>query len=132
MLKILICQPDTIAKKLDKSNANARSNKKLAESKSKKSSKSRNPSNSKGMKKPNFLISEAKQTFNKALILSHFDLKCYIRIETNASSYVVSGILSQLILHHLILDSNLISIQSDFDQWHLVVYFFRKMISRKT
>ena len=51
-----------------------------------------------------FLTSEAKlvflrlrQTFIEAPILYHFDPECYIRIETDASSYTIGGILSQLI-----------------------------------
>ena len=51
----------------------------------------------------NFLTSEAKlaflwlrEAFIEAFILHHFDPKHYIRIETDASGYVIDGILSQL------------------------------------
>ena len=52
---------------------------------------------------PTFLTLEAKlaflqlrEAFTKALILHHFDPECYIWIETDASGYVIGGILSQL------------------------------------
>ena len=52
---------------------------------------------------PSFLTPNARTAFNhlrlaftKASILQHFDLKCYIWIETDASGYVISGVLSQL------------------------------------
>ena len=51
----------------------------------------------------NFLTFEAKlafvwlkQAFTKAPILYHFDLKRFIRIETNASGYTIGDIFSQL------------------------------------
>lgn len=37
-----------------------------------------------------------KQVFTAELILQHFDLKCYIRIETNVSNYTISKVISQL------------------------------------
>ena len=47
-----------------------------------------------------FLTSKAKKvfiylqkSFTKALILKDFDLKCYIRIETNALGYAIDGVL---------------------------------------
>ena len=39
---------------------------------------------------------QLKQAFVKALILYYFDLESHIRIETNISSYIIGGILSQL------------------------------------
>ena len=109
-------------------------NRKLAKSKSRKLFKSRNPRNSRAMEKPKFLISKArgifnylKQAFTKTSILQHFDLEHYIWIRTNISGYAIDGILSQLTLDHLIL-SDLIFSKSDFGQWHLVAYFFMKMI----
>ena len=66
--------------------------------KSKKSSKSK-----KVIGSLDFLIPRAKlafiklrQVFLKALIPYHFDLECHIRIETDASGYVIGRILSQL------------------------------------
>ena len=57
----------------------------------------------KAMGKLIFLTPEAKEIFNylkqsfiKALILRHFDLKSHIRIETDASGYAIGGVLSQL------------------------------------
>ena len=56
-----------------------------------------------GVDNSSFLTSEAKlaflrlrQAFTEAPILYHFDLKRYIRIETDASDYAIAGILSQL------------------------------------
>lgn len=43
----------------------------------------------------------------------YFDLKCYIQIETNASSYAINKIFSQLTLN-------------DLDQWHPIASFFEK------
>ena len=50
---------------------------------------------------PNFLTPEARSAFNRlrlafteAPILRHFDPECHIRIETDASSYAIGGVLS--------------------------------------
>ena len=50
-----------------------------------------------------FLTANAKQTFTQlrqafieAPILSHFDLERHIGIETDASGYIIGGVLSQL------------------------------------
>ena len=64
-------------------------------------------------------FTQLRKAFTKALIFQHFDLKCHIRIETNASGYAISGVLSQLILDNL-------------GQWHLVAYYSQKMIPTKT
>ena len=42
-----------------------------------------------------------RQAFVKALIFYHFDPKCYIRVETDASSYIIGRVLSQLTLDNL-------------------------------
>ena len=88
--------------------------------------KSRNQSNSGATKEPQFLTSKAreafdhlKQAFTKAPILHHFDLERYNRIETNASSYTIGGVLSQLAL-------------DNSGQWHSIAYFSRKMILTET
>ena len=108
-------------------------------SKNKKSRKLTYVPNIGAMGKPNFLTSNAKKAFNhlrlmfiKAPILRHFDSKSHIRIETNASGYTISGVLSQLNLdsNAPLNDSNLN--KSDFGQWHLVAYFFRKIILAET
>ena len=41
-------------------------------------------------------FTQLRQAFTEAPILRHFDLKCHIRIETNASGYAIGGVLSQL------------------------------------
>ena len=72
-----------------------------------------------------FLTADAKQAFiqlrqafTKVLILSHFDPERHIRIETDAFSYAIDGILSQL--------------TSNSGQWNPIAYFFRKMIPAET
>ena len=42
-----------------------------------------------------------KKAFTKALILQHFDSECHIRIETDASGYAISKVLSRLTLDNL-------------------------------
>ena len=64
-------------------------------------------------------FTKLRKTFTKAPILQHFDLKCYIIIETDASSYAIDEVWSQL-------TSNILN------QWHLVVFYLQKMISAKT
>ena len=81
-------------------------------------------SNIRAIKKPTFLISNANKAFNhlrqmfiKVLIYSYFDLKYHIKIKTNASTYAISGMLSQLNLNYnkiILDDSNLIKF--DFSQ----------------
>ncbi len=56
-----------------------------------------------------------RQAFIEAPILNHFDSERYIQIKTDASGYAIGGIFSQL-------DPN------NLGQWHLVAFFFRKMI----
>ena len=57
--------------------------------------------------------------FLKAPILHHFDPKCHIRIETDASGYAIGGVLSQLT-------------SDDLGRWHPVAFFSRKMILAET
>ena len=52
---------------------------------------------------PSFLTSntrqaftQLRQAFTKAPILQHFDFEHYIRIKTDASSYTIGGVLSQI------------------------------------
>ena len=71
----------------------------------KKSSKSGNSTNFDATEDgPKFLTPDARTAFNRlrlafteAPILRHFDPECHIQIETNASGYAISGMLSQLI-----------------------------------
>ena len=64
-------------------------------------------------------FTQLRQAFTKAPILQHFDPECHIRIETDVSGYVMSGILSQLTLENL-------------GWWHPVAFYSRKMILAKT
>ena len=73
-----------------------------------------------------FLTANAKKAFTKlrqafieASILNYFNLEYHIQIEMDALGYVISGIFSQLI-------------SDDLGQWHLIAFFFRKMISAET
>ena len=77
-------------------------------------------------------FNQLRQAFTEAPILRHFDPECHIRIETDASSYAIGGVLSQLTSDQVTLDSESILTKSDFGQWHLVAYFSRKMIPAET
>ena len=54
------------------------------------------------------------QTFTETLILPHFDPECHIWIETNAFTYAIGSVFSQM--------------TSETDQWHLVGYYSQKII----
>ena len=56
------------------------------------------------------MFAKLRQVFVKAPILHYFDLERHIRIETDASGYAISAILSQLT-------------SNDLGQWHLVAFF---------
>ena len=64
-------------------------------------------------------FTELRQAFLKAPILHHFDPERHIRIETDASGYAISGVLSQLTL-------------DDLGRWHPVAFFSHKMIPAET
>ena len=73
-----------------------------------------------------FFIANARRTFTKLRqafikvpILNHFDLEYHIRIEMDALGYVIGGVFSQ-------------QTSDDLSQWHLVVFFSRKMIPAET
>ena len=90
-------------------------------SKNKKSRKLTHISNIGAKREPNFLTPDAKKTFNhlrlvfiKAPILQHFDLESHIRIETDASSYAIGRVLSQLNLDSDTIPNDLNSNKSDF------------------
>lgn len=81
----------------------------LSKSKILKNSKYKELTYIKATEKPLFLTFTAKkvlnclkQAFIKVLIFEHFDLECLIGIETNASSYIIGGVLSHLIFNQLI------------------------------
>ena len=88
--------------------------------------KVQNLSNSKKTVRSDFLTPEAKLAFAelrhalvKAPILYHFDPERHIRIETDASEYVIGGVLSQLTSNNL-------------GRWHPVAFFSQKMIPAET
>ena len=93
----------------------------LSKSKNEKSKKLTYMSNIGAIKKLNFLNPNAKKAFNylqlvfiKAPIFQHFDLKRYIWIEINASSYAKDEVLSQLNLNSNASPNDLN--KSDFEQ----------------
>ena len=108
-------------------------------SKNEKSKKLTRVPNVGATREPNFLISDAKKTFNhlrlafiKAPILQYFDLESHIQIETDALGYAIGGVLSQLNLDSDAPPNDSNSNKSDFGQWHPVAYFSRKMIPAET
>ena len=62
-------------------------------------------------------FTQLRQAFTKAPILQHFDPEYHIQIETDASGYAISDVLSQL---------------TDLGQWHPVAYYSQKMIPVET
>ena len=71
------------------------------------------------LRKKDFLTTEARRSFHELVatfttspFLAHFDAKCPIKLETDASGYAISGILSQ----------------KQDSGWKVVAYFSRKMI----
>lgn len=63
----------------------------------------------KNLTKTIFLTSEVQvtftqswTTFTKTPIPYHFDLKCHIQIESNASGFAIIGVLNQLTFNHVI------------------------------
>ena len=116
--------------------------------KSQKSSKSKSEKSKKLLKsgnspnfnttevRPSFLTPDARTVFNhwrlvftKTPILQYFDLEYHIWTETDASSYTIGGVLSQLIFGT---SPNGVVTKADLSQWHLVAFISRKMILAKT
>ena len=64
-------------------------------------------------------FTQLRQAFTEALILRHFNPKCHIQIEIDASGYAIGRVLSQLTLDNL-------------GQWHLIVYYSWKILPAKT
>ena len=62
-------------------------------------------------------FTQLRQAFIKAPILQYSDPECHILIETDASGYVIGGVLSQFI---------------DLGRWHSVAYYSQKMILAET
>ena len=84
---------------------------------------------------PKFLTLDIRTAFNhlwlaftKALILQYFDPECHIWIKTDTSSYAISKMLNQLTSGTSL---NGIVTKTDLSQWHLVVFFSRKIIIAK-
>ena len=80
----------------------------------------------KRVRSSDFLTSGAKlvfiklrQAFIKSPILHYFNLERHIRVKTDVSGYVISGVLSRLIL-------------DDLGQWHPTAFLSKKMIQAKT
>ena len=103
----------------------------------KKLSKNRNSTNSNVTKDgPKFLTSNARTAFNrlrltftKTPILWHFDLECHIWIETNTLDYAISGVLSQFISGT---SPDKVITKTKLGQWHLVMFFLRKIFPTET
>lgn len=68
--------------------------------------------------KANTALTQLRYAFTKAFILWFFDLKCHIRIETNASGYIMGRVLNQLILNS--------------GQWYPMMHFLKKMMPAET
>lgn len=86
--------------------------------------------------RPKQLFFSLQKAFIKAPILYHFNSKSHILIETNASSYAIDRVLSQLTLDKssssYVTLTNPIFSKSDISQQYLIPIFFRKMILAKT
>ena len=94
--------------------------------KSQKTSKSKNLSKSKKIvgsdgltPRARLAFTKLRQVFVKALILHHFDPDCHIRIEMDALSYAISGVLNQLTF-------------DDLGRWYSVAFFSHKIIPAET
>ena len=104
--------------------------------KSQKLTKSKSPTTS-NVGATEFLTSKARIAFTQlrkasteAPILQQFDPECHIWIETDASGYAISGVLSQL-TSQVLLNSGDIA-KSKIGHWHPMAYFSRKMIPAET
>ena len=82
---------------------------------------SKNSNGATGYLSPNAqrAFTQLRQAFTKAPILQHFDPKCHIRIETDASGYTIGGVISQLTSNNL-------------GRWHPVAFYLQKIILAKT
>ena len=116
---------------------------KLSKSEKSKGKKSKKPPKSGNLpnfdaknSRPSFLTPKARSAFNslwlafiKAPIIWHFDPKCHIWIKTDVSSYAIDNVLSSL-ASWTSLDR--VVTKADLGQWHLIAFFFRKIIPTKT
>ena len=125
-------EPKTGRSKSQKSSKSGNSEGKKS-AKSKKLSKSGNSPNFDAKKAGlSFLTPGAREAFNhlrlaftEAPILRHFDPECHIWIETDVSSYAISGVLSQLASETSL---DVVVTKTDLGLWHPVAFFSRKMI----
>ena len=85
---------------------------------------------------PKFLTPNARIAFKhlrlafiEAPILWHFDSKCHIWIEIDASGYAIGSVLSQLASKTR---PDEVVIKTDLGQWHPVAFFSRKIILAET
>ena len=67
-------------------------------------------------------------------MLNYFELKYHICIKTNALGYAISEVLSQMTSNqsssnHVICKNHFDFLKSEISQWHLIVFFSKKMIS---
>ena len=79
--------------------------------------------------KARLAFTEFRQAFAKAPILHHFNPESHMRIETDASSYAIGGVLCQLSSGTR---TDEIVTKADLGQWHPIVIFSRKMIPVET
>ena len=79
--------------------------------------------------KARLAFTQLRQAFVKAPILQHCDSKSHIRIDTDALSYAIGGVLSQLSSGTR--PDGLVT-KNDLSQWHLVAFVSRKMIPAET
>ena len=121
----------------DRADETIRNSSKFTKSKNNKSENLMHVLNIEAIGEPTFLTLNAKKTFNflrqayiKLPTLWHFDLQSYIWIKTNISGYAIGEVLGQLSSNWVASDSSNLT-KSNFDLWHLVAYFSRKMILAK-
>ena len=79
--------------------------------------------------KARLAFTQLRQAFVEALIIYHFDPKNHIRIESDVLSYAIGGILSQLSSGTR---PDRVVTKDDLGQWHLIVFFSRKMVPTET
>ena len=84
--------------------------------------------------KARIAFTRLKQAFTEAPIFHHFEPESNIRIETDTSSYIICGMLSQLTSDQNTSDSDkkFSTKFSNVCQWHPVAFFSKKMILAKT
>ena len=126
-----------IAKKSGKSKGQKMSKSwKLSKSEKKLSKSGNSPNFGATESRPSFLTPKARSAFNrlqlafiKALILRYFDLKYHIWIKTDVLDYAIGDMLSQLASKT---SPDGIVTKADLGHWHLVAFFFGKMILAET